>query len=149
MQRRHRLTWLTATLVLALGWVGCANDGGGETAEPEPTPEPIQVVKTPPAVTAEAVLQPTATTEGMAGTVTFTEAEGAVNIVAHITGAPTGPHGFHIHEVGDCSASDFTSAGGHFNPAGVDHAGPTDDVRHGGDLGNIEVAEDGTAHLDS
>jgi len=31
---------------------------------------------------------------------------------------PPGEHGFHIHEVGDCSAADASSAKGHYNPTG-------------------------------
>ena len=39
----------------------------------------------------------------------------------HVTGTvgglpPNSTHGFHVHEKGDCSAADATSAGGHFNP---------------------------------
>ena len=81
-----------------------------------------------------------------AGEVTFTESGGEVAIVASITGAPPGSHGFHVHEVGDCSSPDFTSAGGHFNPTDMPHGAPSDMERHAGDLGNVEVAEDGTAN---
>lgn len=126
-----------------------------ESAEPavtdastETAPAAAEPMPAAPMATAVATLHPTASTEGMSGTVTFTEVEGSVNIVAHIEGAPTGVHGFHIHEVGDCSASDFTSAGGHFNPASVDHAGPEAPVRHAGDLGNLTIGEDGSAHLE-
>lgn len=151
MRIRH---WLSLAILTAMTFalMGCSNDGGdATTTDPvaEEAPAPVQeTAPEPMAVTAQAVLQPTAETEGMSGTVTFTEAEGSVMIVAHIEGAPSGPHGFHIHEIGDCSSSDFKSAGGHFNPGAVDHAGPTDHVRHAGDLGNIEVGEDGTAHLE-
>ncbi len=148
--RTHHWSRIAVLAITGLTLVACsqepsepaATETSGETA-PVPATEPAPAAS---AMTAIAVLQPTAATEGMSGTVTFSESEGSVQIVAHIEGAPVGTHGFHIHEVGDCSASDFTSAGGHFNPAAVDHAGPDDAVRHAGDLGNVVVGEDGTAH---
>src|SRR5690625_7605582 len=57
-------------------------------------------------------------------------------------------HGFHIHEYGDCRADDGTSAGGHYNPQGMDHGAPTDSERHIGDLGNLSANSDGVATLD-
>jgi Cu-Zn family superoxide dismutase len=85
---------------------------------------------------------------GVSGKVTFTKAEGGVRVQAEISGLKEGPHGFHVHEFGDCSALDGASAGGHFNPGGVAHAGPADAARHAGDLGNVEAGKDGNARLD-
>ncbi|MBE0595716.1 MAG: superoxide dismutase family protein [Desulfuromonadales bacterium] len=82
------------------------------------------------------------------GTVTFTRQADGVEVVAEIQGLPPGGrHGFHVHETGDCSAPDATSAGGHFNPQGTPHGAPDNplDQRHAGDLGNIEAGPDGTA----
>ena len=85
----------------------------------------------------------------VAGTATFTElANGGVKVVVHLEHAPPGTHGLHIHEKGDCSAPDAMSAGAHFNPASNPHAGPMDKARHNGDLGNIEIGQDGKGHLD-
>ena len=82
------------------------------------------------------------------GTVWFEPAPGGVKVKARITGLAPGTHGFHIHEFGDCSAADFTSAGGHFNPMSKPHGAPKDAARHVGDLGNIEAGADGVATLD-
>ncbi|PYQ00875.1 MAG: superoxide dismutase family protein [Acidobacteria bacterium] len=84
----------------------------------------------------------------VAGTVHFKKEAGGVRVTGTVTGLAAGNHGFHIHEFGDCSAADFTSAGGHFNPAGNPHAGPKDAKRHEGDMGNIEAAAGGSATID-
>ena len=72
----------------------------------------------------------------------------ASKVEVWIENATPGTHGLHIHEKGDCSAPDATSAGGHFNAAGNPHAGPTDAAHHNGDLGNIEIGADGKGHLE-
>ncbi|PYK17553.1 MAG: superoxide dismutase family protein [Verrucomicrobia bacterium] len=64
---------------------------------------------------AVAVLHPTAGSK-LSGTVTFTEEADGVKVRAEITGLTPGNHGFHVHEFGDCSAADASSAGAHFNP---------------------------------
>ena len=94
-----------------------------------------------------AVLHPTAGNT-VAGLVTFTNSGDEVKVVADITGLTPGKHGFHIHEFGDCSSSDGSSAGGHFNPAHRNHGAPDASDRHAGDLGNIEADASGKAHLE-
>src|SRR5262249_60874191 len=74
------------------------------------------------------------------GRAEFTELPGGgTKVEIWIENATPGSHGLHIHEKGDCSAPDATSAGGHFNAESNPHAGPTDAKHHNGDLGNIEV----------
>ncbi|SMO66568.1 superoxide dismutase family protein [Fodinibius sediminis] len=94
-----------------------------------------------------AVIHPTEGNEA-SGTVTFTKTADGVQVQAEVTGLAEGKHGFHIHQYGDCTAADGTSAGGHFNPASNDHAGPTAESRHMGDMGNIEADADGNATID-
>jgi superoxide dismutase, Cu-Zn family len=94
-----------------------------------------------------AVLHPTAGNK-VGGTVTFAEAPGGVQVHAEITGLSPGKHGFHVHEFGDCSAADASSAGGHFNPTNKPHGGPDAAERHVGDMGNVEAGASGKAKLD-
>ena len=102
----------------------------------------------PPAVTkGVAVLSPTKGSN-VSGVVRFTKVEGGVMIVADVTGLTPGKHGFHIHEFGDCSAADATSAGGHFNPGHMEHGAPDASMRHAGDFGNLEADESGKAHYE-
>ncbi len=117
----------TVSLVLALAGCTQQTNAGGAQAS---------VTK------AVAVLHPTVGNQ-VSGVVTFTREGNGVRVEAHINGLTPGDHGFHIHQYGDCSAADGTSAGGHYNPEGVAHGAPGDDVRHVGDLGNITANASG------
>lgn len=115
---------------------------GGFIVEAQtPAPKPSAPLK------AIAVLHPSAS-NNVKGTVTFTEEADGVQVHAEITGLTPGNHGFHVHEFGDCSASDFSSAGAHFNPTGKPHAGPDAAERHTGDMGNVEADASGKATID-
>lgn len=80
------------------------------------------------------------------GVIEFIQTEQGVQITARLDGLSPGKHGFHIHQYGDISSPDGKSAGGHFNPHGVAHGGPDSEIRHVGDLGNIEADGQGKVH---
>ncbi|KAK9524891.1 hypothetical protein VZT92_017255 [Zoarces viviparus] len=61
-----------------------------------------------------------------------------------IDGLEPGPHGLHVHTLGDLTR-DCLSCGEHYNPFGRQHGGPGDSERHVGDLGNIVAGPDGRA----
>jgi Cu-Zn family superoxide dismutase len=61
--------------------------------------------------------------------------------------APNSKHGIHIHEDGDCSAPDASSAGGHFNPLSNPHGAPGR-FTHIGDLGNATANQAGVSYVD-
>jgi len=96
---------------------------------------------------AEVILEPKSGSN-VKGKITFTKEGNTMKVVADIEGLTPGLHGFHVHEKGDCSAPDGSSAGGHFNPKSMKHAGPDSPERHEGDLGNITADANGKAHLD-
>lgn len=104
---------------------------------------------TPPAdAQARATIEPRSGSN-VRGWAAFTDrSTGGVRVEVHIENAPPGVHGLHVHERGDCSAPDAASAGAHFNPGGMPHAGPSDTRRHAGDLGNITIEANGTGHLE-
>jgi len=83
------------------------------------------------------------------GTVTFIQRRDLTEVLVDIENLKPGKHGFHIHEKGDCSAPDASSAGGHFNPTHQHHGGPSTAERHSGDLGNIEAPASGKVHWES
>ena len=82
----------------------------------------------------------------VSGTASFTEVKGGVLVEIDVHHAPPGWHAAHIHEKGDCSAEDGSSAGGHFNPATKNHGSPHAPEHHAGDLGNLWVDEHGEGH---
>ena len=87
---------------------------------------------------AEAVINE-ANNSMLSGKVSFVEKDGQVTMHANIENATPGFHAIHIHETGDCSAEDATSAGGHWNPSNRNHGQWGQNVFHKGDIGNIEV----------
>lgn len=134
-----RRLFLTVTVLAVFGLLGCTQDEEGQEMSAEK-----EMAMTEQAV---AEMSPTQGNE-VTGTVTFTTTDNGVRVVAHFENVSPGKHGFHIHEKGDCSAPDGTSAGGHFNPTDMPHAGRDAEQRHVGDLGNIMADDNGVAHAD-
>jgi Cu-Zn family superoxide dismutase len=136
------------TCLAALCLLGFAACGGEAQVKKEAAVEyeqPDDVDQTIAIGFVEAILEPLGDS-GVQGKVSFDPSTGGVRIQAQVTGLSAGKHGFHIHEVGDCSAPDGTSAGGHFNPQEVDHAGP-EGTAHAGDMGNLRADKRGAATL--
>jgi superoxide dismutase, Cu-Zn family len=98
-----------------------------------------------PAFTSAIAVLVAGNNSGVSGTVKFTQQADGLRVEADVKGLTPGIHGFHVHEKGDLSKPDLTSAGGHFNPEGHKHAGRMDSERHVGDLGNLEADASGHA----
>ena len=98
---------------------------------------------------ATAALQPTQGNKAF-GEVTFEQADGKVHMLVNAQSLKPGQdHGFHIHEVGDCSAPDGSSAKGHFNPGGKPHGNPLSGEHHAGDLPALKADKSGRASLEA
>lgn len=83
------------------------------------------------------------------GEATFDQVGNKVRVVAYVQGLKPGQeHGFHIHEVGDCSSPDGMSTKGHFNPFGKPHGDPKSPERHAGDLPALKADKSGRAKVD-
>ncbi|KAL6733535.1 hypothetical protein Aduo_004177 [Ancylostoma duodenale] len=86
---------------------------------------------------------------GVTGTVWFLQrrAGGPIRVKVDVRGLrPNSRHGFHVHQLGDLT-NGCTSAGPHYNPGNNNHGGPTDPIRHVGDLGNIVSNSRGIARV--
>ena len=118
----HTIVALPLAIVLA----GCA--GGGS------------------APGAETILKPTQGNQ-VSGVVTYRQSGGNVQVAALVSGLTPGAHGFHIHDKGDCSAPDATSAGGHLNPGAKPHGHPGSTEHHAGDMPQLEADAAGNAQL--
>ena len=84
----------------------------------------------------------------LSGEANLEEVANGVKIVVEIEDAPAGKRGIHVHEKGDCSDIPGKSMGEHFAPDAKEHGLLESPMRHLGDLGNIEVAADGTGAVD-
>jgi len=107
-------------MMIALPWLTCAQ-----------ATEPLR---------AQADMGPSSGSQA-SGSVKLVAAARGVHLEVEIHGLSPGVHGFHVHEVGDCSAPDASSAKGHFNPEKQPHGS------HAGDLPDLEADASGAAHL--
>ncbi len=95
---------------------------GSAPKKTEPTPPPPTVVSA--AKQGEANLAP-ASASIVSGRIALMVEPGGIHITGLIGGLqPMQQAGFHIHERGDCSAVDASSAGNHFNPVALRMAAP-------------------------
>lgn len=129
-------------IVSLLSLVACSS---GPTPTTTSRSEPKLVSTARQAV---AVLAP-ASGSLVSGKVTLVPMGDGVHITGTVGSLPAnGKFGFHVHEKGDCSAADATSAGGHFNPAAQPHGHAAHGPHHAGDMDNIVSDGQGVARID-
>jgi Cu-Zn family superoxide dismutase len=131
-----------ATGVLALA--AC----GGQTTRPTPPPKPVGPK---PVSTAQAgqVILASASGSLVSGKLALRPMGDGVHFTGEIGGlTPNSSHAIHVHEKGDCSAADASSAGGHFNPVGQPHGQVDHGPHHAGDMNNIVADAEGVAKVD-
>ena len=82
------------------------------------------------------------------GTALITDKSGSgVTVKLEVKGLPPGEHALHFHQTAKCEGPAFTTAGGHFNPAGKKHGMQNPDGPHAGDMNNFTVKPNGTAKV--
>jgi Cu-Zn family superoxide dismutase len=82
------------------------------------------------------------------GTGSLQQTSAGVLVTLDLTGMPAGTHGIHLHAVGQCTAPDFASAGGHFNPTAKMHGFRNPAGHHAGDMTNVNVPESGVTRVE-
>ena len=113
-----------------------------------PPPKPVAPIPQHRMQRAQANLAP-ASASLVSGRLTITAIDGGVRIEGELGGLGRGgTHAIHVHERGDCSAADGSSAGGHFNPAASAHGRAGTPVHHLGDMDNLEANASGVARVD-
>lgn len=99
------------------------------------------------AASATVSLQPTSGSV-VSGVIDLVAQDGGIQLSGRIAGLTSdAEHGFHVHETGDCSAPDASSAGGHFNPGGEPHGRHGAAPHHAGDLPSVVANAQGEADL--
>ena len=133
------LPWAVASIVVL---AAC-------TTAPPPKPTPPASVNTSTAQEARANLA-SASGSLVSGTVTLEPMGDGVHLTGTVGGfAANSHHGIHVHEKGDCSSADASSAGGHFNPTADPHGRASREApHHAGDMDNLVADGDGVAQVD-
>lgn len=112
----------------------------------EPTAEEASALPTEPITRLDTVLKSKSGSD-LTGIAIFIQDTFGVSLQLNVENTPPGEHAVHLHEIGDCSADDASSAGGHWNPSIEDHGKWGEAPHHLGDIGNILVGEDGIGTL--
>ncbi|MDO4708992.1 MAG: superoxide dismutase family protein [Pseudomonadota bacterium] len=139
---------LKNTLPLACGLllVACNQDAvvSAETAAPLEVPA-VTAVPVEASISLEAK-----SGSQVAGELRLVREGEGVRLTGQIRGlSANGEHAFHIHESGDCSAEDGSSAGGHFNPTAQAHGRSAHGEHHLGDQDNLQANAEGVAEVNA
>ncbi len=136
-----------SSLVIAAGSLLVLAGCSSTPPAPPPAPPPPTVV-VPSVQRAEAALA-SASGSLVSGRVVLLPAMQGVRITGTVGGLRrNGSFGFHVHERGDCSAADASSAGGHFNPQSSPHGRAGAGAHHLGDMDNLSADAEGVAQVD-
>lgn len=136
-----------ATLALAVLFLSLSACNTGTKQADEDQSEPTEQEAQDEEATARATMEP-ASGSNVSGEVTFTEENGSVRMELSVENLPAGEHAVHLHEHGDCSAEDASSAGGHWNPTMKPHGKRgSGSAFHKGDIDNMRVGDDGKGTL--
>lgn len=126
-------------IAVAAGLAACAHPASDKT----PNPRTVASVRLTSAAGGTPQPNPQSPVQG---SLQFSEVRGIVSVSGTITGLkPNAPHAFHVHEKGDCSKPDFTSAGSHFNPTGQPHGAHGSGKHHLGDMPPLMADASGKA----
>ncbi|MGE0771632.1 MAG: superoxide dismutase family protein [Cyclobacteriaceae bacterium] len=122
--------------------------GGGQKSESESADGSTDAAEATNSK-ATAVLGP-ANNSGVSGTVSFEQiGEEVVKMTVQAMHISPGTHALHLHENGDCSAPDASSAGGHWNPTAMPHGKRGEGDFHKGDIINLEASADSVVNWSS
>lgn len=134
-----RIALLAAASALALA--ACS------TTPSAPTASAPNIPTTSTAKQAIAVLA-SASASRVSGSVTLVPMGKGLHLTGEVGGLPANStHAFHIHEKGDCSAADASSAGPHFNPFNAAHGKAGSGAHHAGDMNNLSADAEGVAKI--
>ncbi len=81
------------------------------------------------------------------GTAQFVQTGNDVALTLRVAGASPGKHAVHIHVMPDCSDPEAKAAGDHWNPSHENHGQFDMAPFHLGDIGNLDVGDDGSGTL--
>jgi Cu-Zn family superoxide dismutase len=82
------------------------------------------------------------------GEAKVTQAADGLHVFVRAEGLTPGLHAVHLHTTGVCTAPDFASAGGHWNPTGRQHGKDNPQGMHMGDMPNMLAGADGTGEME-
>jgi superoxide dismutase, Cu-Zn family len=149
MTMRATHSGLAIGLILVLAACSREQPEGAPRAPEPATAAPAEKTTAPAAPEAVAQIAPTQGNT-VSGSLALASAPQGVHITGSVQGLkPDAEFGFHVHEKGDCSAPDGSSAGGHFNPTQAQHGNPASGAHHAGDMLNIRSSAEGVAQIDT
>jgi Cu-Zn family superoxide dismutase len=142
--KEHTMRYSSSFLLVASVSVlsGC---GSAPPSKPAP-PSVVEAVST--AQQAEVNLA-AASASLVSGRLVMVPRSGGVHISGTVGGLPRNAEvAFHVHERGDCSAVDASSAGAHFNPGQHVHGRSGHGAHHAGDMENLKSNAEGVSAVD-